>query len=247
MSKQKAFSILEMTGVLVIIALIIGIGITGNGLIKYSIIKSVINDFERFQNQVAQFKMQFGYFPGDFPYASKIWGTTCSSTATNCNGDGDGIIERGGTISTSEQCRSWQHLLLADISSFNAPNIGLCTSNGYQVDPSNAPQSNDGGLYALTYTTLSTKYSGSPITVAINIVEHGGFTPGGDPWYPILSALDSYTIDMKLDDGLPGSGNIISYNFNNPTYCATTAVYSTAIYAFASTAVKACGVYYILK
>lgn len=247
MNKQKAFTILEMAGVLTVIALIVGLGVMSNNFLKYATLKSVINDFDRYQSQVAQFKMQYGYYPGDFPYASNIWGTTCSSTPANCNGNGNGIIERGGTVSTSEQCRAWQHLLLADISSFSAYNIGLCTNGGYQVDPSNAPQGSDGGLYLLTFITPSVKYSGSPYTNYTNIVEHGALTSTSDPWYPILSTKDSYYIDMKLDDGLPGIGNMIAQNYDTPSLCATTTVSSTAIYAFTSTITTACALYYILK
>ena len=57
---------------------------------------------------------------------------------------------------------------------------------------------------------------------------YGGFYP---PFDPALTPADAYAIDTKLDDGLPGTGVLLTYcpalNANCASSCTSTATYLT--------------------
>jgi prepilin-type N-terminal cleavage/methylation domain-containing protein len=67
--KNKGFTLVEMSIVLVIIGLIVA-GITlGRNLMRNGQLKSVIKEINTIYTFVMQFKDLYEYYPGDFPNA----------------------------------------------------------------------------------------------------------------------------------------------------------------------------------
>ena len=100
-ANQQGFTLIELSLVLAIVALIIGGILVGQSLIRTSQVQSAISDIERFQNALVLFKEKYHYLPGDMPNATTFWGTdsSCPNTSSNaipktatCNGDGNGRI-----------------------------------------------------------------------------------------------------------------------------------------------------------
>ncbi len=89
-SKKSAFSLIELSIVLIIIGLLIA-GITGGAsLIKNSELRSAIGEARGYAVAVNGFYSQYNALPGDYPKA--IAGSTIYSAATTGNGD-NGRIE----------------------------------------------------------------------------------------------------------------------------------------------------------
>lgn len=119
--REKAFSLVELSIVLVILGLLTGGILTGQSLIRASELRSVATDLQRYQAAVHTFRDKYFALPGDMPNATRFWGvqhatpatciTTASTTALTCNGDGNGQV----ADTTYEAFRFWQHLANAGL------------------------------------------------------------------------------------------------------------------------------------
>jgi prepilin-type N-terminal cleavage/methylation domain-containing protein len=215
--KNKAFTLVELSIVLVIIGLIIGGIMLGRYLKERSDLRSVINDFQKYRAQIQLFKDQYDALPGDFNNAYTFWGASCDATPANCNGDQDGLIEwQTGTANDNEGFRAWQHLYLSGIGDF--PSTGLAYGTGRQANiGQNVPASKlPGGGYSILqvitwgYTNMPTSNTISLGTAVTNTYAGGN----------ILTPQQAYFIDSKIDDGLAGSGNVLGLS---TTTCSTSA------------------------
>ncbi len=114
---SQAFTLIELSIVLVIISLIIGGIIGGKSLIHAGNIRSTISDLQRFDTAINNFRLQYDALPGDMRDAYDYWqsDSTCTnndvnSTSGGCNGDGNGRIS-----SDYEGRNFWHHLSLAQL------------------------------------------------------------------------------------------------------------------------------------
>ncbi|MFN7039502.1 MAG: prepilin-type N-terminal cleavage/methylation domain-containing protein, partial [Alphaproteobacteria bacterium] len=204
---KKAFTLVELSIVLIIIGLIIG-GITyGSALINQSQILSVIGEITQYRSAVNNFALKYNSLPGDITNASTFW-PSCDSTPANCNGNGDGTIGiKGntgwqGTYQTNEALRAWQHLNLAGIISGNYSGIGISSAqNGQFSVNSPASKYNNSGYSFYTENCYNIG--------AIPYLMFGGKVTSGTPTYSV-TPMDAYNIDNKLDDGNPKTGKAIA-------------------------------------
>ena len=67
---RAAFTLVELSIVIVIIGLLIGGILGGQSLIHASELKSVISDFQKYQSAITQFRTQYNAWPGDMPNAT---------------------------------------------------------------------------------------------------------------------------------------------------------------------------------
>jgi prepilin-type N-terminal cleavage/methylation domain-containing protein len=241
----KAFTLLEMSIVLVIIGLIIGGILIGRDLIRAYELRSVMTDIARFKTAVNAFKIKYGQLPGDFNKAESIWGSdaNCPDTAysatphtATCNGDGNGQIY----YAAREIYRFWQQLANAGLiegafTGTRGPSNLIQAVIGLNVPASKIA---GGG-----YTVYAGEISGWPAdtnwytdvqTILGNPIYFGSVSgPNEFTRWPIISTVDAYNIDSKMDDGYPGTGKVVSFGSNsglNPG-CVTTHVTTTARYA----------------
>ncbi len=134
---RHAFTLIELSIVLVIVGLLAGSSVVGENLIHASELRAVGAEFRNYQAAMGSFKEKYGFLPGDIPNATSLWGaregglevgvvTDCvqadmtsntppADPRATCNGDGNGIIDLSdGAISTGvggyEGFRAWQHL-----------------------------------------------------------------------------------------------------------------------------------------
>ena len=113
--KNHAFSLVELSIVLVILGLLTGGVLTGQSLIKAAELRSVTTELNQWQTVVNTFKGKYFAIPGDMSNAHLFWGSAggsgfiddgCeSATGTGtqtCSGDGNGLLDQRGTTEYSE-------------------------------------------------------------------------------------------------------------------------------------------------
>lgn len=198
------------------VGLMIGGIIVAQGMIRTAKVNSVIGELSRYTAAVTDFRDKYQSLPGDMPNAENFWGSdsACPNTAyTNtphvvtCNGDGNGHID-----GTTEPFRAWQQL--ANAGFINGTFTGVAGAGGasHHVLGSNAPVSIlDGGgfdLFWLGNKSGDANYYDAYYPLRIGI---GGASTASTFYRPLFTAAEALAMDMKIDDGSPGTGNLLAY------------------------------------
>lgn len=250
--RTRGFTLIEMSIVLMIIAAVVAAVLSGRAILATSQLQSVISETSKLTTAIGQFKESFQGMPGDITGAAAQWGTDSSGcptgggTSGTCDGNADGRIGSNcgsGTWSSTyayESFRAWQHLSNSGLYSTSLTGV---TASGTFVTSlnSNIPSSSlSGAGYVLLWLddpsvcsnnqqllTSSGAY-GNVITLVGKLAMNGGGTA-----YTVTSALTTDQIsgiDGKVDDGVPGTGNVRSFGAGT-TGCATTTAATTAAYS----------------
>ncbi|MES2983791.1 MAG: prepilin-type N-terminal cleavage/methylation domain-containing protein [Pseudomonadota bacterium] len=243
---KSAFSLVELSIVLVILGLLVGGILSGQSLIRASEMRSVISDSQRYITAMGTFRDKYFALPGDMANAISFWGaahatpatcrTTSSTSAATCDGNGDGQIGTvdGGTT-VSERFRFWQHMANAGL--IEGTYTGVAGGGGgtpveQPVIGTNVPRSKiaKAGYYVTYFNTPVTTvdFFGDSVGNFLFFGADNNNSTGA----PVIKAEEAWNIDSKLDDGRPGYGKIISYPTSNASVpnCSTTASASTAVY-----------------
>lgn len=240
---MRAFSLVELSIVLVILGLLTGGILAGQSLIRAAELRSVVSDYQRYMAAVHMFRAKYMALPGDMPTATRFWGKmadycnsdpgTASANGT-CNGDGDGwisTIAAGTPNSTSEETQTFRQLALADL--IEGAYTGVTDGGGdYDLPKSRLsrgtwrmrtlgnlvsvnPASSLASTFGVAYGTVLELYSSSST---------GGY---------ILTPSEAWNLDTKLDDGRPASGRMVIRAWQNCTSASSRADL-TAVYAVSS-------------
>jgi prepilin-type N-terminal cleavage/methylation domain-containing protein len=262
--KNQGFTLLEMSIVLVIIGFIVSGIMVGRSLIRQSQVNSVATDVQKYKSAFLAFQQKYGMLPGDFTNATTYWGNSGGSSGTNytsdcygtstagssatCNGNGDGAVG-GNTITTSpgtEEFLAWQHLSNAGMisgtftgSTYLNPASTSCSTDICPKPGVNIPASSiDGAGFKVEYIGPNISDSSSFFMGNYGHIFFFGTSAGTNYNYlrdPVLSAVEAYSIDKKIDDGLPATGNIVTYPNGTWGTCATTNSHTTAVYNITAT------------
>ena len=217
-SKKSAFSLIELSIVLIIIGLLIA-GITGGAsLIKSSELRSIMGEARGYAVSVNSFFTQYDQYPGD---ANINVGTSSITAAT---GDRDNKIEfvNDATTLMAEGIDAWFDL--KDIGAIDLALTDLTTvtlaSPIALVPVNDIPGSKiKGAGWVFDYNIISLQ-NVVVLTGTTSAFASGGtntmvnaptaFTNNGST--EIISAPDSLSIDSKIDDGKANTGNVRSVN-----------------------------------
>ena len=222
---KKAFSLVELSIVLVILGLLVGGILTGQSLIRAAELRSVTTEFSQYQTAVMTFRDKYFAIPGDMKNARDFWGaaSNCATAGAvlsggTCDGNRNGVIDIGGGPSR-ERYYAWHHLMLAGLIEGNyAGNSGANhvfddSDAGWNV-PQNKLDANGGWCF-------------NHDPVAHDFSEHFDFTRslGLGPTASasasctgaLMTPFEAWHLDQKMDDGLPGRGKVIGHG----TYCTT--------------------------
>lgn len=201
---ERGFTLVELSIVLVIIGLLIGGVLKGQELIESSRLNSVATQYNGYLAAVNTFQDKYSALPGDMLSP----GTTLPNCGTGgtCSTAGNGNSIIGNTLATpqtaaaanSENMRAWQHLAKANLVT-GVQETGATYGAQY-------PQARTGGGFNIVNATV------------------GGTTghwfrlgPGQTAPTAALTATDGAqalspsqvaTLDRKMDDGIPQSGNV---------------------------------------
>lgn len=198
-SSLSAFTLIELSIVLVIISLIVGGVIGGKSLIKSARIKQVTADIAEIRTAINSFYLQYDAFPGDMSNASEYW-PNCATPATNCDGNGNGYPS-----SHDERYRLWQHLALADIYPNNL--TGEEDGSGNCVIGTNIPSAPlQGTGYIFNYHLPA--WWDNPLDFMLQMGRNDNVPAGNCLDFSGISPPDAIQIDKKLDDGLASTGDV---------------------------------------
>lgn len=248
----QAFTLVELSIVLVIIGLIVGGILGGQSLIRSAELKSVLTDFSKYKSAVNQFREQYKGLPGDLSDAQDYWGVANATPATcvgtpsvgttaTCNGDGDGnILPSPGS---NESYRFWQHLANAGLIQGSFNGVATALDSGATSDKKNSPSSkiNNSQWFAWYWGTSAGDGSGGTFAGQYdNFLLMGAAAPNSWPGYGIITPEELYAIDSKIDDGKPATGSVMAFLWGGCTLAANQND-STADYKLANKSV-ACAI-----
>lgn len=246
-SKKSAFSLIELSIVLIIIGLLIA-GITGGAsLIKSSELRSIMGEARGYAVAVNSFFTQYDQYPGD---ASVRVGN-----ASLYDGDRDNKMEyvNDATTPMAEGLDAWFDL--KDIGAIDLALTAFTSANPAgtaKVPVTDIPGSKiKGAGWAFDYNTTSlqnvvvlTGTTDAWVTTKdlVNTVAPAATTDNLST--EIISAPDAFSIDSKIDDGKANSGNVQAINNTSVDATACTnrhlATTAPAEYRVANGAKKTC-------
>ncbi len=159
---------------------------------------STLSETQNLITTIQRFKDQHQFLPGDFA-GSKIWPTALVNGNQNTLIDGN---TGGTTIYDSESLVAWQHLSLAQLIPGSYSGIlGAGITLGVNTPPS---QYKSTATYYLYGSTLSGRYPQMASLVLSGLQNDG--------WNNFqVDVKDAFTMDTKIDDGLPYQGKVITY------------------------------------
>jgi prepilin-type N-terminal cleavage/methylation domain-containing protein len=224
---KRAFSLVELSIVLVILGLLVGGVLSGQSLIRAAELRAVSTEYSRYVTAVQSFRDKYFAIPGDMANATAFWGfaggtgcTNSSGTATTspgtCDGNGDGTLNVAGAVSqTGEFAQLWRQLALAGL--IEGSYSGLAGSGGTQhcVIGTDCPRSK------LSNTGWGALSRGSTGDANFFTMEYGnGFILGAAstvylPSSAVLKPEEAWNIDTKIDDGKPAQGKVVTLFWNN--------------------------------
>lgn len=214
---EAGFTLIELSIVLVIIGLIVGGVLVGRDLIAAAQMRAQISQIEKYQVAVNTFKGKYGYQPGDIPepYASQFG--FVARGQYNGQGDGNAVLEGIYANSAGQNCGACvsgeNTLLWVDLSTARlipetlsiatattVPFIFGTSTDGYTPNARINPKAH---VYVASY--LGINYIG------ISFIRYIGITQSGFPLMDgALTPREAFAIDLKLDDGLPISGTVMT-------------------------------------
>ncbi|MES2983741.1 MAG: prepilin-type N-terminal cleavage/methylation domain-containing protein [Pseudomonadota bacterium] len=242
----SAFSLVELSIVLVILGLLVGGILTGKSLIRAAELRAAITESNRLRTSVYTFRDKYFALPGDLANATSFWsqdaggcpGNNVSSTgphSTTCDGNGDGMINYNASVS-HEPYRAWQHLANAGLIEGSYTGVSnSVTVNSYNssLTTPNSPASKvNGGFWIIQYQGTA------PIASTLlfdgdygNVLLLPNISSPTNGVGALLKPEEAWNIDTKLDDGKPGTGRVTSAKSaaqaNASTGCSNVA-YTTA-------------------
>lgn len=263
-SCQKGFSLVELAIVLVILGLLVGGVLGGQALMHAAQLRSVTEDFNKYQSAVHAFRDKYRALPGDMPNAVRFWGAQAGTTADGvdatcaalsqdadaaatgtetCNGDGNNQVYG---VSWHETWRAWQHLANAGL--IDGQYTGVTADDSYVTIGEagvNMPASRmEGAGFVINYLAPRPLPDGGYFSSRYgNILRFGGGeSVDQDPGF--ITAQDALNVDLKMDDGRPGTGSVLAYrNLYRPN-CTSTDDADTAEYLVQQN-LKQCNLFFI--
>ena len=235
--KKQAFSLVELSIVLVILGLLTGGILAGESLIHAAELRAITTEYNRYYSAMNAFRDKYFQLPGDMNNAVSFWGAADGSTGNTaacattqgtgtqtCNGNGDNQIL--ASTASEERTRFWQHLANAGLIEGNYTGI---LSSGNMVGGTNVPPSKLGGAAAwgiscLGNVTGSAYLPDGSYGNAFNFVTRPAAMGA-------ISPPDVWNIDSKMDDGKPVTGKLRAswgtpYSTATPATACTTAATS---------------------
>ena len=148
-TRKNAFSLVELSIVLVILGLLVGGVLSGQSLIRASELRSASTQFAQYRAAAYTFRDKYFALPGDMPNATAFWqsagGTgadaTCIAAQTSatpaCNGNGDGLISGGGSepVAHGERFMAWKHLANAGLVEGSYTGKTMGAAGTYEANP----------------------------------------------------------------------------------------------------------------
>lgn len=199
MHKNSAFTLIELSIVLVIIGLIVGGILLGNVLIRSAEQRKQIAQFEMYNLAVNSFMLKYGgYWPGDAPAASAYL-----TGATDGNGNGILQLANGSTGFTSGTYGGEYEQFFIQLSLANMVDKNFTGGGG--LDTGYPRMQINSAMGMLAASTGS--FNDDPYGLYFHMrVGQASTDLGAADDVVRLTSEDTMFMDVKIDDGLPLKG-----------------------------------------
>jgi prepilin-type N-terminal cleavage/methylation domain-containing protein len=212
---EEGFTLVELSIVLVIIGLIVGGVLTGQDLIKAAQVRAEISQITNYNTATNTFREKYNGLPGDLLNGANYFSGCCGAQLSSTGyGNGNALIENAGTAGATYE---------GEVALF----FYELNAGGLIPDPTNTVNN-----YNVTATTLPTgvvPMAKIPGGATLSIMSASGInywvlsslsgTLASPVWGTAgsmgLTVLQASQIDGKIDDGAPGTGNVISIALGN--------------------------------
>lgn len=214
MRALSGFTLLEISVVLIIIALIAGGVLMGRDMVASATIRAQISQMEKFQLATSQFHKKYGFLPGDIPDPQATsFGFIPRGGAQA--GDGNGLLEGRGAnpgyvLSPGENAVFWVDLSAAGLldKKFNTARQILqgddelphLKRNLYFPKAKISPDS-----YVFTWSDMGKNFFNIGKLFALS-EGLGKLGSGAES----MTSAQAHAIDKKMDDGIPTMGKVLA-------------------------------------
>lgn len=191
--KNKGFTLVELSIVLVIVGLLISGLLVGQSMIKTVKVQRFVRETEQYIIVFNNFKQKYQQLPGDSTYFSNP-------------GDNDNIVEYPGGGVAGEWTRAWLHLS-------ESQDLQESYTGAYISAAGAVPESASYDDLLFTIFDRNAAYGFNTTGHTMHLGGYPGGTWNAEPKIPPSSAA---AFDVKVDDGIADTG--ILRVFANPTY-----------------------------
>lgn len=235
--RKRGFTLIELSIVLVIIALLVGGIMVGRSLIRSSELQGVMQEYAKYTQAVRMFRDKYMQLPGDFTGATALWGASSGSCPQDanigtetCNGDGDGRIGVWATQNSwYEPYRAWQHMGNAQMIDGGFSGI-MSGGTWYRYTMgTDIPRSKLAGagwkfLTATTRDIANGEAAQIPYTTGdtppnLTLRLGGAYFENSERMSGIVTPIEAQEIDSKMDDGYSTLGTIVSQDDTGMSAC----------------------------
>jgi len=200
----KAFTLIELSIVLVIISLVVGGIVGGKALIHSAELSKLVTQYNGYKTAFRTFELQYDALPGDIIDANQYWPSCVDIGNNDCNGDGNGLIH--DTMAGKEGYRAWQHLSLSEILAGNfVGDIPGGTFDSIETLHALFPHGVLDSLFSVYGVGVANgKTLRNHIQISgVNQIGVSSLMGGG-----VLTPKDAKNIDSKIDDGHADGGSV---------------------------------------
>ncbi len=220
-TKKKAFSLIELSIVLIIIGLLVA-GVTGGAsLIKNAELRGVMTEARGYQTAVNAFQERFQALPGDYntliggAFSANTGGTGTAVVGVTGNGDGQISFYAPHATPATVANRMEGNIALQQLKNGGfidatfTPATADTVAGAYSVDltpGTNIPGSktkNAGWIFDYVGTQNVAIITGSVTTDIAAVGTAVNATPTA-----VIIPNDALSIDTKTDDGIPNTGKV---------------------------------------
>lgn len=214
---RNGFTLVEISIVLVIIALLVGGVLIGRSLIEAATIRSQVSQLEKFSAATNAFKAKYNGLPGDLSTFASFGFVTTDRGGQEGNSDGNGVIE-GDYLNFSgfdgyARFMLESQLFWRDLQDAGLIQEGIVTSSANLITAGSA---------AAGYLPKSKLRQDIFVHIDnVDGINHYVLTQIDQLFFSYVRArhgltpFEAYSIDAKLDDGVPDIGSVASVDLSS--------------------------------
>jgi len=205
---QSGFTLIELSIVLVIIGLIVGGVLIGRDMIETAKIRSQISQIEKINTAANTFRSKFGSVPGDLSSArGTSMGLAYATHAVTPNLAENGLVD-GDDFTALE---SWYFFYnLAEAKLYNCSSCVIAYDNGganatWDAVFTSAVVNNNNIMMVYGGKSVDSPNVSAVSDFSKNYIEIG---PPAASANLAMTPNQAYSIDVKIDDGMPTTGKV---------------------------------------
>lgn len=223
---QAGFTLVELAIVLLIVGLLIAGILKGQELIENSRMTATISQSKSYEAAVNTFRDSYGALPGDIQAATtRVPG--CAAGVGCQAGDGNGQIGTavpGATLTspTDERAQFWLQLALANLITGVVPDFTGVTAPAFGTS---LPAGRVGGGFIPGFASGAAAVGAAPAGTTSGhflVLQGSPGTAADQANAGAVTAARASQLDLKLDDGKPGTGDVVAIGSGTTCYSAAT-------------------------